>query len=242
MNTASKTFVILAAAAFAAYVTSPAMARQGRGGDDVANDSGGGGRGGSGSGGSDNSGPGNSGSGGSGGGGAARVRARGRETIASLGAPFKVEYRDRGRDRWEVRFQMERAPEGLAPEVWLADAGGTLGLAGAMTPDPFTPGEYRLRLRSKRGDVLPGGATALADLAGRAYEVREGGEVLLAATMPAAGAKARGRGADDALVAKRRRGRGADDAPGHVRQSRGADDPAGHVRHGRGADDPAGHR
>lgn len=185
MRHAPTTFLILAAAAFAAFLAEPAHARQGRGRDDVAAGA----------------------------------------SSSAAGSTLSIRLREKGNGAWEFRMQMERAPSGLSPEVWIADATGTLVRAGDLVPDVGTAGEYRLRLRSRKGGTLPAGAASPADLGGRAYEVRESGAAIFSGSLPAIDVKGGGSGTG---------GRG----PG----KRGADDAAGHVRRGRGADDAAGHR
>jgi hypothetical protein len=150
----------------------------------------------------------------------------------AAGASFKIELRAKSHGRSEFRMQLERAPSGLAPEAWIADATGALTLAGPLVPDRFDVGEYRLRLRSRSGDALPAGAATLADLAGRAFEVRESAQVLVAGTIPALGTRVTDRdgdGEDD------RRGHGADDGPDHdVDEQDGDDDGDGDGQRGRG--------
>jgi hypothetical protein len=194
MRHAPKTFLILAAAAFAAFLAAPAEARQGRGRDDVAADS----------------------------------------SSSVAGANLSIRLREKSNGRWEFRMQMERAPSGLSPQVWIADAAGTLVLAGSLVPDDTTPGEYRLRLRSQKGGTLPVGAASLSELGGRAYEVRENGGVIFGGALPAIEVKGSGGSGSGSGGGSGRGGSG----PG----KHGADDAAGHVRRGRGADDAAGHR
>jgi hypothetical protein len=150
---------------------------------------------------------------------------------AVAGSKLSVRLRSKGNGGWEFRMNLERAPSGLSPEVFVADASGLLTSIGSLVPDNGTAGEYKLRLRSRKGSALPLGAASLTELGGRAYEVRDGGVAIFSGSLPLVDAKRRG----------------ADDAPGHVRQGRGADDVTtkrqgaddapGHVRRGRGADD-----
>lgn len=187
------------------------------------------------------------------------------------GAAARVRVKGKG-SRAEVRFEVERAASGLTIEVFVADGSGAMVSAGTMREDANTPGEYRLRFRSKKGDTLPGGAATLADLDGRAIEYRdETGFVIASGAFGTAsggngggsggggnsgsgGGRGRGRGGDDGanhtkrgrgaddLAGDTRRGRGADDAATHTKRGRGADDAPGHVRRGRGADDAANHQ
>ena len=210
MKCIHRTVLVLAVAACAAFLTEPAFARQGRGRDDVAANTG----------------------------------------SSAAGASLSIRMRTKSHGRFEFRMAIERAMSAVAPQAWIADASGTLVLAGDLVPDDNTAGEFRLRLRSAKGGVLPAGAASLAEMGGRAYEIRDRGEVIFSGNLPSVDAKRRG--ADDA-PGHVRQGRGADDAkrraaddkPGHVRRGRGADDAKrqaaddapGHVRRGRGRDD-----
>jgi hypothetical protein len=195
--------LILAAAAFAAFLAEPAQARQGRGRDDLVAGA----------------------------------------TSSVAGSALSVRLREKSHGRWEFRMQLENAPSGLAPKVWIADATGTLVPAGDLVPDDTDVGEYKLRLRSQKGGTLPVGAASLSELGGRAYEVRENGAAIFSGSLPSIAAKrsvggGSGRGgADDPATHD-----AGDDRGGRGPGKRGADDAAGDVRRGRGADDAAGHR
>lgn len=125
-------------------------------------------------------------------------RFRARADFAALagspaeGAKLSVRLREKSHDRFEFRMQIERAPDGLSPEAFIADAVGTLVSAGAFVPDDDTSGEYKLRIRN---GTLPAGATTISDLAGRAFEVRDGAAVLFSGTIPST--RSGGGGADD---------------------------------------------
>lgn len=189
---------------------------------------------------------------------------RGRDDVAAdpgssaAGASLSVRLREKSHGRWEFRMQMENAPQGLSPSVFIADATGTLVLAGSLVPDDNDVGEYKLRLRSQKGGALPAGAATLADLGGRAYEVRENGGVIFAGTLPSVAAKsASASGADAGSGGSSTSGGGADDPATHDvgddHGGGGADDPADHDAgddhggrgsgggrgRGRGSDDPA---
>jgi hypothetical protein len=92
-------------------------------------------------------------------------------------------------------MQIERAPDGLSPQAFVADAAGTLTLAGDLVPDDGTAGEYKLRLRGADASGLPAGAASIADLAGRAFEVRDADAVLFEGTIPST--RSGGGGNDD---------------------------------------------
>jgi hypothetical protein len=122
------------------------------------------------------------------GGGGGRFRARADFAAvagtAADGAKLSVRLREKSHGRFEFRMQIERAPDGLSPQAFVADAVGTLTLAGDLVPDDGTAGEYKLRLRGADASGLPAGAASIADLAGRAFEVRDAGDVLFAGTIP----------------------------------------------------------
>lgn len=156
----------------------------------------------------------------------ARVRL---DTVADAsldGALVRVRIQAKSRDRVDLRFDVHRAETGLALEVWVADADGAQSFAGDLTEDDGTPGEYRLRIRTDKGDALPGGAATAGDLAGRAVEVRDAdGNVVAAGEIPSAG---------------RRKNQAKRGAAGTT--SGGADDPATHdALDDNGVDDPATH-
>jgi len=111
------------------------------------------------------------------------------------GAKLSVRLREKSNGRYEFRMQMERAPQGLSPGAFIADAVGTLTFAGPLLPDSGTAGEYRLRLRGAGSSGLPVGATSIAELAGRAFEVRDAGTVLFTGTIPST--RSGGGGVDD---------------------------------------------
>jgi hypothetical protein len=131
------------------------------------------------------------------GGGRFRARADFSADPASVaaGAKLSVRLREKSQGRFEFRMQMERAPQGLSPQAFIADAAGTLTSAGPLVRDNGTAGEYRLRVRGADGSALPAGATSIADLAGRAFEVREQGAAIFAGTIPST--RSGGGGADD---------------------------------------------
>ncbi len=146
------------------------------------------------------------------------------------GAKARIRLQDR-RNGAEFRVDLHDAPLGLSPELWVADAGGVLVLAGEMGLDEVeTSGaEYRFRVRTDKGDALPTGATTLAGLEGRAIEIRNAdGEVLATGAVPALGTRTRGGSNDDGSNGRggRGRGRGSDDGAG--------DDHGGRGRGGRG--------
>jgi len=103
---------------------------------------------------------------------------------AAEGAKLSVRLREKSHGRFEFRMQIERAPDGLSPQAFVADAAGTLTLAGDLVPDDGTAGEYKLRLRGADASGLPAGAASIADLAGRAFEVRDADAVLFEGTIP----------------------------------------------------------
>ena len=158
MNSYTKTLVVLAAAACAAFAA------------DLAEASGGG-------------------------------RFRARADFAAVagspaeGAKLSVRLREKSHGRFEFRMQIERAPDGLSPQAFVADAAGTLTSAGDLVPDDETAGEYKLRLRGADASGLPAGATSIAELAGRAFEVRDADVVLFLGTIPST--RSGGHGADD---------------------------------------------
>jgi hypothetical protein len=132
-------------------------------------------------------------------GGGRRFRARSvvpaQDTSAAAGATLSIRLREKSGGRFEFRMQIERAPDGLAPQAFVADAAGTLTFAGDLVPDDGTAGEYELRLRGADASGLPAGAASVADLAGRAFEVRDAGVVLFTGTLPSS--RSGGGGADD---------------------------------------------
>ena len=67
-------------------------------------------------------------------------------------------------------------------ELYMNDASGTPALAGSTRMN--RRGNARLRWTTRRGGSLPLGATTLRELAGRGYEVRVGGDVVLAGSLP----------------------------------------------------------
>jgi hypothetical protein len=150
---------------------------------------------------------------------------------AAEGADFTFRMDQKSNGRAEVRLTLEDAPEGLSPEAFIAGADGVLVDVGALAAQPAQPTEYRLRFRTKSGDALPAGAATIADLVGRAFEVREGDEVIVSGTVPALGTRVR----TDEPGDDRGGGRGADDPANHD----AGDDRGG--AGGGGADDPAGH-
>ncbi len=161
MTSISKTLIVLAAAACAAFVADPAEAK---------------------------------------GGGRFRARADFAAVVGSPaeGAKLSVRLREKSHGRFEFRMQIERAPQGLSPQAFIADAAGTLTFSGDFVPDNGTAGEYKLRLRGTGSSGLPAGATTISELAGRAFEVRTDGTVIFAGTIPST-----------------RSGGGADDGPDH---------------------------
>jgi hypothetical protein len=91
-----------------------------------------------------------------------------------------VEARGEGRQR--ATLEAAGLPPGAAVAVAADPFGaGTVPVAGAVAgPD----GTVRISRDTRRGDPLPGGVPFLGNLAGRAFEVRAGGEVLVAGTFP----------------------------------------------------------
>lgn len=159
-------------------------------------------------------------------GGGDRFRARA-DFAAVAGSPapnakLSVRLREKSHGRFEFRMQMERAPQGLSPVAFIADAAGTLTSAGALVPDNGTPGEYRLRIRGAAGTPLPAGATSIAELAGRAFEVRDAGAVLFAGTIPST--RSGGHGADDGAVSGDDRGGSSGGGSGGGGSGRGGHD------------------
>ena len=111
------------------------------------------------------------------------------------GAKLSVRLREKSHGRFEFRMQIELAPDGLSPQAFVADAAGTLTFAGDLVPDDGTAGEYKLRLRGADASGLPAGAASIAELAGRAFEVRDADAVLFLGTIPST--RSGGHGADD---------------------------------------------
>ena len=174
-----RTMTLMLALAFAA----PAVAREatsGGGQDDPAGHDAGDDNGGSGSGGS------RSGGSGSGGGGSwIRVRSDMVRAAAASDADVSghVEVRTRdGRQKFQV--EADHLAAGVSVEFLVADGSAALVSLGSMTTDSL--GEAELELDTGDGASLPAGAATVADLAGRAVEVRDAaGGVLLTGTVPA---------------------------------------------------------
>jgi len=105
-------------------------------------------------------------------------------TVSMLKARMRVDRRSLARQ--ELRVQVEGAPTGLDLEVLMEDAAGSgvLVSVGSLAEEGSS-GEYKWRLRTKKGDALPFGVADLAELSGRAVEIRAtGGELVAEATFP----------------------------------------------------------
>lgn len=173
-------------------------------------------------------------------------------TSTAARAKLAIRMREDVSGRWELVLQLRRAPSGLAPQAFIADATGTLTLAGDLAASHESSGEYKLRLRGSDATTLPLGAAKLADLSGRAFEVRDSGVALVAGTMPtlasvdsATSTGGSTGGADDPATHDATDDNGTD-AAGHdanddsasagtsssTSTSSGADDSSGHGRHG----------
>ena len=170
------------------------------------------------------------------------------DTSAAAGANLSIRLKGASNGRWEVRLAIENAPAGLAPEAWIADADGVLVLVGNLAADDDDAGEYKLRLRGREGDPLPAGAAALADLGGRAFEIRSADAVILSGNLPelvtpGASSNTGGTGgADDPAAHDAGDDHGADGATHDANDDHGVpnDDPATHDATHDAADDSAG--
>ena len=97
----------------------------------------------------------------------------------------EIERRVDGGLRNDFEVEVEHLPAGTVVEVWVADAGGVLVRIATMTIGEL--GEAELELESEDGDPMPHGVADVADLVGRAVEVRRAsdGVTLLVGTVPA---------------------------------------------------------
>ena len=140
------------------------------------------------------------------------------------GTRVRVRIDAKSHGRAELRVEVERAATDLVLNVWFADSTGTMVLAGPMRPDAQTPGEYRYRVRTQKGQALPAGATTLDELAGRAIEIRDGNGTVVAsgATPATGGTKSSGGGGSGSG------GGNSGGGGGGGRGRGGADDPANH--------------
>lgn len=84
--------------------------------------------------------------------------------------------------RQEFRLDVKGASDGAAVELWIADASGTM-VPAATLPSP-QGGKSRLRLDSRKGDGMPLSAPGLADLSGRAFELRVDGVTVTSGNLP----------------------------------------------------------
>jgi hypothetical protein len=94
-------------------------------------------------------------------------------------------------DMHDLPHEGDAAPDGGAAkrrrirpvvEVWLDDGTGTPALAGSTRMN--RRGNARLRWTTRRGGSLPLAAATLRELAGRGFEVRVGGDVVLGGNLP----------------------------------------------------------
>ncbi len=106
------------------------------------------------------------------------------ETSPQPGATGEVEIRSQP-DRQRFAVEVENVDPLVDLAVFLDDGTGTLGEVGSQ---PAGSDERELVFDTGDGDSLPFGATTVADLVGRALEVRDGtGAVVLQGTLPALG-------------------------------------------------------
>ncbi len=97
---------------------------------------------------------------------------------------LRVECRDIPREPREPRGEepAAKAARRGSAEIWLEDEGGTLRLVDTVR---ILRGRRAVwSYLAHRGDELPFGATSLRQLAGRAFEIRVGGAVVAAGTLP----------------------------------------------------------
>jgi hypothetical protein len=106
-------------------------------------------------------------------------------------AKGRIRIRSDDQNREEFEVKAERINPSLSHTLFVENAGGAMEFVGPMQPDGND--EVRYRVRTKDGDLLPVGASSVADLAGRRVEVQQSGQAMLEGTVAAIGIGGRAR-------------------------------------------------
>jgi hypothetical protein len=93
---------------------------------------------------------------------------------------------DKGQERFDLKAKKVPFADAGPFRVFIEDGVGSAAFVDAGALDPVGDSEGRFRRDSKQGQAMPLGAAGVAELAGRAIEVRDGEDVVfLEGTIPA---------------------------------------------------------
>jgi hypothetical protein len=110
------------------------------------------------------------------------LRARLESRDDATGAKAKVDLKARRDGSSRLKLKLKGLPRNAALELWVEDGAG---MAKAADLEPSSRGKARLKLDTKKGDSMLLGLPSAADLAGRAWQVRDAaGDVILDAEFP----------------------------------------------------------
>lgn len=104
---------------------------------------------------------------------------------------IRVEH-DTGDNRDKLKVEAQYIDTSLTFEAWVADGGGTLTFIANMPINGV--GEVEVEFDTEEGLPLPFSVSEVATLAGRALEVRSGGQTYLAGVIPSIGGGSGGGG------------------------------------------------